>query len=125
MSPGSKLANNKGKQIRQICIKDVKISSQILKELIDTYYPGMYESYSKLISEFQTLDNIGEKGEYQERYDELHKILKKAFPKIQDYLSITSTDAQELTTWKEFLDEIRDKGKITMEVYNTIKEKVD
>ena len=79
LSPGSKLANSKGKQTRQICIKDVKISSQILKELIDTYYPGMYESYSKLISEFQTLDNIGEKGEYQERYDELHKMLK-SFP---------------------------------------------
>ncbi len=124
LSPGSRLANSKGRKTRQLCIKDVKISSEILKNLIETYYPGEYEDVQRDVIEFKELDNLGEKGEKQTRYDELHNKLKKKFPLIQDYLSITSTDAQELTTWKEFLEEIRDKGKISTEMHKVLENKL-
>ena len=126
LSPGSKTANCKGKKILQLCIKDVNISSEILKELINTFYPDSYtEEVASIIKEFKTLDNKGNKGESEERFNELLSLLRKRFPKISDYFSMTSTDAQEITTWKEALEDLRDRGKLTEDIFNSIKEKLE
>lgn len=115
ISPGSQLTNSKNlPNYIQVMVSDVENSSETIEDMVQRIYPEMYESLLPKLREFKAVDDIYNRNvEQEKRYKNLKKELDKALPKISAYLKTASTDAQEYTSWKENLNQLRSQGRIT------------
>ena len=135
LSPGNRLAESKNKIYTQLIINDKESTSDSLDTLARLWHPEVYQSVKDDIVEFKKveseIDDLRETQhktglkELEKRYSELKSKLKKALPKVADYMSITTTDGQEFTTWKEHLDCLYYQGKISEEAYKSAGKKLE
>ncbi len=133
ISPGNRKAERVNEKYIQIQVNDVENSSTTIQKIADLFYPEkskfFTEDFKNLLSLEKSLEEGLEKGidvsNFENAIDTVKKKLKKEFPEIKNYFEITSTDAQEYTTWGEHLDMLKGQGRITLEDYNNIKEKLE
>ena len=128
VSPGNKFPNSGGNQkYYQVMLNDVDSSSETLQYLMDISYPGQFASVEKEITEFKELDNIYESNRtdaQKKRHDALLSKLTKQFPIIGGYFKNASTDAQEYTTWRDNLGQLKSQGRVTAMDYKAIYDKL-
>lgn len=126
ISPGSQMTDTKNApDYIQVMVSDVDSASETLEDMIQRNYPEKLEELAPKVREFKALDNIYSRDNVQEkRYKELNKELNKAIPKISAYLKTASTDAQEYTSWKENLNQLRNQGRITPSEYARLEAKL-
>lgn len=133
ISPGNRLAESKDEQYIQIMVNDVEDSSETLSEIVKTFYPELYEENKADIVRLKVLEKQIRKGIKdgtpvqlsEKEYKTISKKLQNKFPDIRDYFNITSTDAQEYTTWKEHLNVLLNQGRLTKDLFNAINEKLE
>ena len=127
ISPGNQFPNSRGNKIyKQLMIKDVENSSEVLEHLAKTYHADIYESVVNDLRRFKTLDNIYEQNRTKEQNEEHKKLfgeLTSKLPLIKSYFKTASTDAQEYTSWKDNLDQLLEQGRITGNEYKTLNDK--
>ena len=128
VSPGNKFPNSGGNQkYYQVMLNDVDSSSETLQYLMDVSYPGQFASIEKEITEFKELDNIYESNRtdaQKKRHNALLSKLTKQFPIIGGYFKNASTDAQEYTTWRDNLGQLKSQGRVTTADYKAIYDKL-
>lgn len=126
ISPGSQQTDTKNApDYIQVMVSDVDSASETLEDMIQRNYPEKLKELTPKVREFKALDNIYSRDNIQEkRYKELNKELNKAIPKISAYLKTASTDAQEYTSWKENLNQLRSQGRITPSEYARLEAKL-
>ena len=127
ISPGSQFANTANlPNYIQIMVNDVENASETLIDLVSRYYPQKETELADTIREFKELDNIYHKTpEQKDRHSDLMNILKKEIPEISAYLKTTSTDAQEYTSWKENLLQLKSQGRITKSQHDQLYNKLE
>lgn len=127
ISPGNQFPNSRGNKVyKQLMIKDVENSSEVLEHLAKTYHADVYESVVNDLRRFKTLDNIYEQNRTKEQNEEHKKLfndLTNKLPLIKSYFKTASTDAQEYTSWKDNLDQLLEQGRITGNEYKTLHDK--
>ena len=110
----------------QIIVKDVENSSKTLDYLIAVHYPDLASNgvFMSEVEEFLELDGIINKSsEESSRHSQLKTEIEGKIPKISDYLTTASTDAQEYTSYGEHLHFLRAKGSINNEKYDYFNKK--
>lgn len=126
-APGIPLADSKGKFYKQVFLKDTEDISENSKYLI-SLYNGKAALSDKLfdngpLTVGQAIDDYKTATPAQKEI--IRKGLSEKYPKIADYFSIESTDAQEYTTAKEHIEVLLGQGRISGEMYKTVNEKLD
>lgn len=137
ISPGNRLADSYNKKENntkylQLMISDVENPSNTLKEIVELWYKPTAEDLTQiqelqdLVSEYEELEykNDPKMSEVAKKIKSIKGQLEKKFPEVSDYITITGTDAQEYTTWREHLDILFNQGNIHKEDYDNIKAKL-
>ena len=118
IAPGKKLANSKDDKYMQIFLDDAVHISENSDYLINLFYgQEALDKSQPLLTQYHNSNNVSEKRG-------LATELSKRFPKIKDYFSIESTDAQEYTTVKEHVGVLRRQGRITDDEAKEINDKI-
>lgn len=144
ISPGNLPPNLKDQPpYLQVIVSDIENTSVDLAGLVSRKYPQLVNnkytlkngefkqdgsgiSFSKLVQEFVDLDNkFALTDKQKQRRDELNKFISSLIPDISAYMKAASTDAQEYTTWKEHLDYLKGRGKLSESRYQYIKGKFE
>ncbi len=129
ISPGLQFPNSQGdRKYYQIMLADVDSASEVIRSIVDYFYPGVYETIKDDVAEFKALDNIykaNRDDEQQSRYDELYNKLEKKIPNSIAFLKTAMTDAQEYATWKDNLQQLKEVGTVTEEEYKAIYKKFE
>ena len=126
-APGIPLADSKGKIYKQVFLKDAEEISSNSKYLIALYagkealVEKIFENGTMTVE--QAIDDYNTATPAQKEI--IRKGLGNKFPKIADYFSIESTDAQEYTTTKEHIEVLLGQGRISEEMYKNVQDKLD
>lgn len=126
-APGIPLADSKGKFYGQVFLKDTEDISENSKYLV-SLYNGKAALSEKLfdngpLTVGQAIDDY--KSATPAQKEIIRRGLSNKFPKIADYFSIESTDAQEYTTAKEHIEVLLGQGRISEEMYKTVQDKLE
>lgn len=125
LSPGQQSPDSTGnKKYLQVMVQDVESASEVLIPMAILKYPELAEDndFKIKVLEFKEIDDILEvqrTPEQQKRYNDLLKEFNRKYPLIAPFFKNATTDAQEYTTWKENLNQLRSQGRITQEDYDT------
>lgn len=127
ISPGSQLVDSKNAApYYQIMVSDVETASSTILDMIQRRYPNKLKALKPSIERFKILDNKYSKTEEESaEHKKLKKEISKEIPLISAYLETASTDAQEYTSWRENLEQLKKQGRITSSNYNIIKAKLE
>lgn len=127
LSPGNQLYDKKNaKPIVQIVIDDVMAASSTFLYLMNNSYPNHTAQDVSDYNKIMEINNTEFPTKSQERVrDLLIKKFNKNMPKIAAYLDITSTDAQEYTSWRDNLDLLLNRGRISDIQYAEISDKLE
>lgn len=133
ISPGNRIANSKGEQYIQLMVNDVEESSTTIEHIIKQFYPDTFKDSRKDISRLKLLEKEIKKGIqnnesvklFEDEYKAISNKLQDKFPDVADYFSITGTDAQEYTSWKEHLHILLNTGRITKDIFKSLTVKLE
>ena len=127
LSPGNQLYDKKNaKPIVQIVIDDVMAASSTFLYLMNNSYPNHTAQDVADYNKIMEINNTEFPTKSQERIRYLlTKKFEKNMPKIAAYLDITSTDAQEYTSWRDNLDLLLNRGRISDIQYAEISDKLE
>jgi len=110
----------------QIMVNDVEVASENFLDIVSHHYPNKLKKLTKPVSrllELQRKENKTSKEIAEQK--QLKNQIKKEVPNISAYLDITSTDAQEHTSWRENLNQLLQQGRITQEQHNHLEKKLE
>ena len=123
IAPRSVVANSQYDKFNEIVVLDQSTYARNLDYLIELYYgKEALEEAKPILQTIDTWTNEEGGGEINELLrrknikDNLNTLSEK-FPYLASYMDITSTDGQELTTWREHLDTIMRQGRMDDDVY--------
>lgn len=120
VSPGNNLSNSQDRTTVQVMLSDNKTQSFSIRERLQLYYDDdviqKFDDEIYIIEHKQDFSN--------EDIKTAITTLKNQFPKVEKYLNITSTDAQEYVTWKNYLNQLKYQGRISKKQYDKLYEKL-
>lgn len=142
IAPGKKIAQSANEKYFQIALKDSIDISENSLQLIKWFYGeeemnkaekllNNYKRYEKILDKFQQLDDLDIVASLEAKYSRvpnemasIRKQLQKDYPKIAAYFDIESTDAQEYTTLTEHVEILFRIGRISVDNYKVILDKL-
>lgn len=139
IAPGRKIASSANEKYYQIMLKDSVDISENTVQLVKWFYGEdaakeatrlftNYKRYEKILNTAQQIEDTELVAFLDEKYTkipnqkmaEIRKELQTNYPEISAYFDIESTDAQEYTTITEHVEILYRMGRISVEDYKTI-----
>lgn len=129
ISPGNQYPDSKGSlKYFQVMLADAETASETLESMIELHYPGMYADVAKEVKELKRLDAIYEADrtdKQSKKYKNTLSSLQNKFPKIAGYFRNAATDAQEYSTWRDNLYQLKSQGRVNQSEFDAIYDKLE
>lgn len=131
LSPGSQFPNSTGSmKYTQIMVQDVESASEVLLPMAYLKYPELIgdSDFAFKIVEFKEIDDIlpdQRTAEQDRRYKTLLDEFNEKYPDIAPFFKNPTTDAQEYTTWRDNLNQLRAQGRITEDQFEEYRIKLE
>lgn len=133
IAPGNLIANSDGERYLQVLVDDPVSHSSVINNIIRAAYLDMSKEQLDGLSKVDELKELSSKldeasskfyvkeskdlantiSELKDQIESLRDELGNLYPKVSGYFQMEGADAQEYTTWQEFVDVIYRQGRMS------------